>query len=233
MFSVIVTSVPTAWESDQLLRFDKSRFGEYCGSELGGISTTNPASLKPLEEVPAFLLYERGVDGAAADVVRFGYLREIKVVRSEITFRFDHQGHFLRDIFEEFADHLGVSKYEHSRTHWAVKNGDVPVDLFEKLSPLPFGIRISEVTRRGIIDALLLRPKSFHGQMGQVDFLGRVWNLSSMPSTDPRFQNAEADIWQHTINNSDWTDDYLLLDYLNLKECGDKTFIKFVETAVH
>jgi hypothetical protein len=54
-----------------------------------------------------------------------------------------------------------------------------------------------------------------------------------MPSTDPRFDNAEGDIWQHTVNNLDWTDDYLLLEYLKLRECGDKTFFKFVETAVH
>jgi hypothetical protein len=31
-----------------------------------------------------------------------------------------------------------------------------------------------------------------------------------MPSTDSRFQNAEGDIWQHMVNNSDWDYQYLL-----------------------
>jgi AbiJ N-terminal domain 3/TIR domain len=233
MFNIVVTSNPTAWESHQLMRFELSRFGEYSGSEVGGISPKSPASLKALEEVPTLLLYEQSVDGPAANAVRFGYLRDISVVGTDITFRFDHQGHFLRNVFEEFSDRLGVNRFEHNRTHWAIKDGDVPVDLFDKMIPLPFGIRITEVTRRGIIDALLLRPQSFHGKMEYTDFLRRVWNLSSLPSTDPRFENAESDIWQHTVNNADWTEEYLLLDYLNLKECGDKTFLKFLETAVH
>jgi AbiJ N-terminal domain 3 len=59
-----------------------------------------------------------------------------------------------------------------------------------------------------MIDALIRRPASFHGDLGSVEFLKRIWDLASMPSTDGRFENAEADIWQHTVNNSDWDDGY-------------------------
>ncbi len=94
-------------------------------------------------------------------------------------------------------------------------------------------MEITEVTRRAIVDALLMRPESFHGDMDFIDFLKRVWNLASMRSTDHRFKNAEGDIWQHTIRNNDWEYTYLLYDYLELRSCPDETFITFVETAVH
>ena len=64
-------------------------------------------------------------------------------------------------------------------------------------------------------------------------FLKRVWDLSSMPSTDDRFQDAAGDIWQHMVNNFDWSYDYLLRDRLDLSQCDDKTFLRFIETCVH
>lgn len=94
-------------------------------------------------------------------------------------------------------------------------------------------MEITELTRYTIVDALLMRPTSFNGNMDFIDFLKRVWNLASMPSTDRRFDNAEGDIWQHMINNNDWEYTFLLYDYLQLRSCSDDVFLKFVETAVH
>ena len=92
---------------------------------------------------------------------------------------------------------------------------------------------ISEVTRRNIIDYLRLREYPFHGRLELISFLKRIWNLSSMPSTDGRFKDAEGDIWQHMINNYDWEDKYLLYEYLDLLGCNDVTFLKFLETCLH
>ena len=94
-------------------------------------------------------------------------------------------------------------------------------------------MNISEVTRRNIIDYLLLRKYPFHGRLDLMDFLKRIWDLSSMPSTDRRFKDAEGDIWQHIINNYDWEYDYLLYTYLDLLRCNDETFLKFLETCLH
>lgn len=97
-------------------------------------------------------------------------------------------------------------------------------------------MNISEVTRRSIIDYLIVRLHSghpFYGRLGLISFLKRVWDLSSMPSTDDRFQNAEGDIWQHMINNNDWDYDYLLYTYLDLLKCRDDTFLAFLEICVH
>jgi len=94
-------------------------------------------------------------------------------------------------------------------------------------------MNISEVTRRNIIDYLLIRKYPFHGRLDLISFLKRIWDISSMPSTDHRFKNAEGDIWQHMINNYDWEYDYLLYTYLDLLGCNDEIFLKFLETCLH
>ena len=48
-----------------------------------------------------------------------------------------------------------------------------------------------------------------------------------------RFDSAEGDIWQHMVNNDDWTIEFLLCTYLDLLKCDDEIFLKFVETCVH
>jgi hypothetical protein len=69
--------------------------------------------------------------------------------------------------------------------------------------------------------------------MDLVAFLKRVWDLSSMPSTDFRFKDAAGDIWQHMVNNSDWSYDHLLYQRLDILSCEDKTFLRFLETCLH
>ncbi len=94
-------------------------------------------------------------------------------------------------------------------------------------------MNISEVTRRNIIDYLLLRDYPFHGRLELIDFLKRIWDLSSMPSTDSRYKNAERDIIQHTVAFPDWDDHYLLYTYLDILRVSDATFIAFLESCVH
>ena len=94
-------------------------------------------------------------------------------------------------------------------------------------------MNITEITRRNIIDFLFIRGYPFYGSIDLIDFLKRIWDLSSLPSTDHRFTNAEGDIWQHMVNNNDWEEDYLLYSYFNLLGCEDEIFLKFLETCLH
>ncbi|KPQ43769.1 MAG: hypothetical protein MPEBLZ_01643 [Candidatus Methanoperedens nitroreducens] len=94
-------------------------------------------------------------------------------------------------------------------------------------------MNISEVTRRYIVDFLILKGDQFHGSIDLIDFLKRIWDLSSMRSNDSRFKNAEGDIWQHMINNYDWDYNYLLCTYLDILRCNDEVFLKFLETCLH
>lgn len=90
--------------------------------------------------------------------------------------------------------------------------------------------QITEVTRRDIIDIVNYgftytvfvskpHPDFFDYQeaedcsakiryWGRLDnelsFLKRLYNLTQLPSFDSRFEDAEGDIWQHTINNDDY-----------------------------
>lgn len=94
--------------------------------------------------------------------------------------------------------------------------------------------RITEITRRAIIDRLFMdSSEPFYGKSDLISFLKRTWPLSQMPSTDSRFKDAEGDIWQHSINNDDWSDSELLWNRLTIGEIPDEQFSRFLEARVH
>ncbi len=93
---------------------------------------------------------------------------------------------------------------------------------------------ISEVTRRDITDSLIADRVNWEGRLDEPGFLGRVWNLSEMRSTDGRFRDAAGDIWQHRINNYDWEDDWVFHDSrFDLAGCADETFARFLCEMLH
>lgn len=92
--------------------------------------------------------------------------------------------------------------------------------------------KFSELTRRDIVDMLLLREAPFHGRLDYMDFLKRVWPWDTMRSWDPRFRIATHDIGTH-MDFGDWTDSHLLLVRLNLAGGADDEFLRFLETVVH
>lgn len=94
-------------------------------------------------------------------------------------------------------------------------------------------MQITEFTRRNVVDYLLLQERPFRGKVGLLCFLKRIWDLSSLPSTDPRLTTAEGDINKHLILNDDWDFDYLLQDYLDLPRAELQTFVRFLEMCVH
>ncbi|ADV83687.1 TIR domain-containing protein [Terriglobus saanensis] len=94
--------------------------------------------------------------------------------------------------------------------------------------------RMTEITRQAIVDRLFLdSSEPFYGKSDLISFLKRTWPLSQMPSTDYRFKDAEGDIWQHSVNNDDWTDSELLWNRLKIGEIPDEQFSRFLEARVH
>lgn len=65
-----------------------------------------------------------------------------------------------------------------------------------------------------------------------VNFLNKIWELSSMPSEDSRFKDAEGDAYQHLVNNGDWTIPDTFINRFKLIEGDEKYFIRFIETIV-
>jgi len=133
MFNLLVTADETAWETDQLMRLSADRFKEYSGKESGAVSLSDPASLKALEGIPSFLMYELAVSNLNRDWVRYGELRDIRVAGTDLCFRFTEKGRFARSVILEWSSRLGIDSFEHNRTHWAIKDGGIPSILLEKL----------------------------------------------------------------------------------------------------
>lgn len=93
--------------------------------------------------------------------------------------------------------------------------------------------KITEITRQAIVDRIFMEDGPFYGKSDLVSFLRRTWPLSQMPSEDYRFKDAEGDVWQHCVNNEDWTDTYLLWTRLKIGEIPDEQFGRFLEARVH
>lgn len=96
------------------------------------------------------------------------------------------------------------------------------------------GNSVSEVTRRAIIDHLVTAKVDWSGRLNDHEFLARLYDLDSLPSEDSRFRSAAADIYQHTVNWSDWPSDWVFFDHrFNLLGCSDEEFLAFLCEMVH
>ncbi|CAM3948927.1 AbiJ-NTD4 domain-containing protein [Mesobacillus zeae] len=106
--------------------------------------------------------------------------------------------------------------------------------------------RISEITKRDILDLFqngmdleeVFETKKvsyyYFGQMDELEFLKRLYDLESMPSSDCRFSNAEGDIWQHTINNDDYPYCWVFEDErFHLKNGNDEIYLRFICEIFH
>src|SRR5581483_7783119 len=81
---------------------------------------------------------------------------------------------------------------------------------------------------------LKLEAIRWYGNLGDVEFLERIFDLESLPSNDSRFKDAAGDIWQHRVNNEDWADDWIYGDSrFNLLDGPSETFLKFLCEMLH
>lgn len=105
---------------------------------------------------------------------------------------------------------------------------------------------ITNVTKRDIIDLFNKgidenpfwgNERTFYryyGRLEELDFLGRLYDLKNIESYDDRFENATGDIWQHTINNDDYPENWVFTDKrFGLFEGCDKTFLDFICEIFH
>lgn len=93
---------------------------------------------------------------------------------------------------------------------------------------------VSFETRQNIIDGLKLESVKWHGELDDVEFLERIFDVGALPSHDHRFENAARDIWQHRYNNDDWEPDWIYSDKrFNLLRCPPEIFLKFLSEMVH
>lgn len=106
--------------------------------------------------------------------------------------------------------------------------------------------RISEITKRDILDLFKngtdipdfweTKRVTYHyfGRLEEIEFLKRLYDLKSMQSLDPRFPDAEGDIWQHTVNNDDYPHCWVFEDErFQLKNGSDEMYLKFICEIFH
>jgi hypothetical protein len=93
--------------------------------------------------------------------------------------------------------------------------------------------KIELSTRRNILDAFIVTRISWYGNWEQGNFLGRLFDLSKLP-TDSRYKTADEDIWKHTVANYDWTDEWVFTDRrFNFLHIEDKLFLEFLCQTIH
>lgn len=93
---------------------------------------------------------------------------------------------------------------------------------------------LTEITRRDIRRALIRETIGWHGELEETEFLNRLYDLSTLPSTDSRFATAEQDIWQHRVNNYDWDDWWIFSDdRFQLEDGPDEVLLNFLAEMVH
>jgi hypothetical protein len=103
------------------------------------------------------------------------------------------------------------------KTGWRAENSSLPREV-----------------RKNILDAVRLENVDWRGDLNDVEFLSRLYDLTKLPSHDTRYTDAARDIWQHCINNHDWDDDWVFSDRrFGLSDGDASTFLRFLCETVH
>ena len=102
------------------------------------------------------------------------------------------------------------------------------IELFRTYDPDPYGFM-------ALTSLKPARPVGINwsGDLDELEFLGRLYDLESMPSTDSRYPNAEGDIIQHRYNNNDLEDDYIFSDDRFKLNSSDTALLNFLSETLH
>jgi hypothetical protein len=91
---------------------------------------------------------------------------------------------------------------------------------------------ITNITRRKILT--VFQNLSWSGDLEEIEFLQRLYDLNALPSTDSRFDDAAGDICQHRVNNYDWDDAWVFSDdRFGLRDGDDEPLLRFLAETVH
>lgn len=146
MFNLLIAYASTSWEGSGRFTATIERFKEYSGAEAASIDVNKPETLKPLESVLTILMYEKGAQGENAHRARIGFVSDIR--REQITYKssdgrrswtteclgfdFEPLGELHQFDILSMSDELQFGQWEATRTHWAIKDGRIPIDLVKK-----------------------------------------------------------------------------------------------------
>ncbi len=95
--------------------------------------------------------------------------------------------------------------------------------------------RITEVTRRALFDELIMSDFNWAGRLSESGFLGRVFDLTALPSDDSRHRNMAEDVSAHRDHWGDWGGSYWVYDdnRLHLMRCEDDVLLSFLAETLN
>jgi hypothetical protein len=138
MYNLFVSSHDDAWEGEPYqLELDRC-VREYTDTELTArYGDLTAANVNELRRLPCIFAYETGCKKDP----KFGVIRDVikRQGKARIEYEITELGKFLTvaDLAEDLAFELDISKWEMSRTHWAVKGIDLARELRPKGIILP------------------------------------------------------------------------------------------------
>ncbi|MDP5281413.1 hypothetical protein Q9Q95_20980 [Sphingomonas sp. DG1-23] len=147
MFNLIVAGSGSHWEAAPL-SFGVDRFKEYSHDGADAVDIARPETLTLLEQIPTLLAYEVGARGPRPRTVRYGRLHNLQRRGTRLLFDFDPDpNHAYLDQVELFArsEELGIEPFEQHRTHWAIKDGDIPLNFIATGTPEPHDRTIQQI----------------------------------------------------------------------------------------
>jgi hypothetical protein len=186
MFNLLVSGTAGAWEGEHL-DMDVQRFNSFSGKMKEQISADDPAALRQLEGYPALVMYEVGVIGPNAEIVRHGRLANIARFGKVISFEFEADPvcpYLPREKILFFERHLDMDEFEQGHTHWAIKDGNLPPALL-KLAFKELPLRTPDIIAKQYLDAID-RRRGFAAQSLRDELMA----LAAGPETDEARRRA-------------------------------------------
>lgn len=225
MFNLLVAGHSEMWETPPY-SFPIARFKEYSGDEAANVDLARPETIRTLEGVPMLLMYEVGAGGAHDRIVRHGRARNISRRGTDLIFDFelDEQHAFLeRSLVLGIAEQLDIRQFERHRTHWAIKDGNLPQELIAtgtaERAERPVAIVAAEFTeakrdrRRGeaaaLLEELAAYPQSFEKAMALLPAqlltfpTPELFPLVGIEPRTPEGRNALLKVIQKNDENDD------------------------------
>lgn len=130
MFNLIIYGDGDKWTEPQPWSIDATRFLEYSCDEATE-HFKNRRNLETLAQLPTIVTGEWG--GNTSQIVRVGLVRNVKSAGGQIRFTFEEHSHTTDDLLDDCRKELQLHDWEHSRSHWAVKDGDLPQKFVSQL----------------------------------------------------------------------------------------------------
>ncbi len=169
MYNLLMSANVESWEKETPFELENERIFEYTNSDIKKrYKNLQPKDVDIIRNIPSIFAYEKG----CGKNPKFGYITDIKKRAGEkiiIEYKIIGLEKFLThaDLLDMPFD-LDIEKFEMNRTHWAIKDVDLPKEIKKKGVILPNNTKDNQETTPKISEihtaddgVLTLRPNLY------------------------------------------------------------------------